>query len=412
MAGFQFTELRSFQWKQFTQLKELLMSIANNANYDGSILHPHLPYYNYLTPDFPQVILERSDGFFKAFEPKEDSEDVLGDPQKIKSNELYKLLKEVVEKIAEPGDTVRWIGHAIAGRYDKLRLGHIHGFGGFGASASTLRSFSRHDKNEHSEGGNAVQLGERNFVSHCSLINTPAEANEDGALVGWTLDSKDEVYAHFYKVDLFGQDWTFYTWGEAFNHRTLVFEDGNVHFARQGISQLASGATKCRYEIRRTKFFGNANYSKSIGATSNMKNPPDFADGGVLGGIVFRAGTLEFEDLEFHLVGQQESYTARFGCPRMTAITDHFYSAASKATVFKGKNFRNTMEATAITAIAHDFDLRSTAVPIALDNSEQVTAAVTEGKRLTSEANLKAQQLFKDGMGGSGPGGAITFWKP
>lgn len=292
----------------------------------------------------------------------------------------YKVLAEVVAS-AGLGDTVQFVGSFEAGRYDQLDCSKLSHFGGYGPGLSDLLMTAQNDPDGTKPVGVAILLGPTTVVEHCTLQNAPANPGEDGSLIG--IPAAGDADVTLRHVRLIGQDWTFFHWAAAGHGARVLVEDCEINFARQGLSQLGNNATKSVWTIRRTHFIGDANRSNSYGSSSGMH--PD--NGGVLAGVVFRAGLCEIEDCTFKLTGLAKQYNAKYGCPRIAAVTDHYHSASNKALRINVKNSQVLGIEPGTAVQVHDIDARFGMID--WDNEELIAKA----------------------RGGSGESGELTAWK-
>lgn len=270
----------------------------------------------------------------------------------------FAMLKEVCERRASQGDGVLFHGQATGGELERLDLTKLSYFAGYGSAVSRLLMTSQHDHvgdkdNPDKTAGVSIMLGDEITIENCTLQNLPLNKRQDGALIGFAAPGVPS--ATLRSVCLKGQDWTFYHWSAAGVGSRLLVEDSKVYFARQGFSQCGNNGNQSHWIVRRTKFFGDASGSISEGATS--KNDPD--KGGGLFAIVFRAGLLEVEDCDFvKLTGLPAPYHKAWGCPRIAAITDHYYSQGNTRTriVHRGLRFGEVDSGTA--SVVNLFDVR------------------------------------------------------
>lgn len=252
-------------------------------------------------------------------------------------------LKLVCETYAAQGDTVRFSGHPIAGEFDQLDLSRLAYFGGYGRGTSRLTMTAQHDAADDPNtevkpdkpARVAILMSGTTTVEHCTLENVPTNHVEDGALIGFP-----QAGAHsgtIRDVTLIGQDWTFYHWAAAREGSKLLVEDCDVFFARQAFSQCGNNAHDSRWTLRRVKFHGDANGSKSIGSSSGTSEK---CVGGLLG-VVFRCGQLDMDDCTFvEMRGLDKDYSEEFGSPRVVCITDTYSTAANKATLIRHRGTR------------------------------------------------------------------------
>lgn len=254
----------------------------------------------------------------------------------------FALLKEVCEQHAQDRETVLFHGVHMGGVLDMLDIRRLARFGGYGRHVSRLHTTCQHDhvgdeSKPDKPDGCAIMLGSDVVVENCTLSNMPDNWRQDGALLGPEVRGTPKITIR--NCALHGQDWTFYHWGQRGEGATVLIEDTDVQFARQGITQAGNAASESRWTLSRVRFFGYGDGSRSRGATSGL----DPEKGGGLFGVVFRCGTLDMLDCEFvKMVGAKTAYSAEpaFGTPRIACITDQFSSIANKSTVIRHRGTR------------------------------------------------------------------------
>jgi len=157
------------------------------------------------------------------------------------------------------------------------------------------------------------------FIGRCY------DGNEDGGLIGFGEPQSDaDVTFQDCTLDgSQGNDWLFYNWSAG--HRTVRFRNCTLQYARMGLTGLdSSGSYRVAIEAENCKFLGTADGSKSFGESSGS----DVNRGGVLAGVLMRGGKATIRNSFFSSAGLTTEYepTGKFGCPRIAAITDQYYS--------------------------------------------------------------------------------------
>jgi hypothetical protein len=268
---------------------------------------------------------------------------------------LGSFLRKLIESKVQAGDTVRLKGYFILGEKYPLQLPNIT-LCGFGSYATTVHTACRIDKTDYKPLGTpGILLATNNRFEDIELIGECHDPNEDGGLVGWNTPGK--AFVEFLRCRLNGKnrnDWLIYSWIQG--PKTLIFTQCDLFFARQGIAMCGSSDITHDVTVNDCRFYGDANGSKSMGASSLN----DIDKGGVLAGIVLRGGSLTVNGAEFWLVGLTAPYdpTGKWGCPRMAAITDHYYTPGRIDSKFVLKNIR--FHATPnTTTVVEVFDIRA-----------------------------------------------------
>lgn len=186
---------------------------------------------------------------------------------------------------------------------------------------------------------------------------------EDGGLIGWGPDGQaGDVYFENCSIDgREGMDWLIYSWASNFP-RTITISNCTIKYCRIAVAFAGSGNSANQIAtITNSKFYGDANGSQSYGATS-LENP---VTGGVLTGVLNRAGSTTIENSRFEAVGLLEQYdnrpTVGWGCPRVASIfTNQYYSGSGQtSTVIKNCTSKVTPN---IAAVWNDVDVRSPGV--------------------------------------------------
>ncbi len=163
-------------------------------------------------------------------------------------------------------------------------------------------------RREKIAGGTAWCFQDGTVVEDISFTDDCFNPGEDGGCIGF-LSETTGATAVMRRCACWCRDWTVYNWSP--NNRLLI-EDCELTTGRVALAADNSGDGQQFYVIR-TRIFGDASLSKSIGATSNKKT------GGVFGAVC-RGGRTRLIDCEINLKGGAS--TAPSFTPRAAAITD------------------------------------------------------------------------------------------
>lgn len=314
-------------------------------------------------PSGPDVTLIRSSGLEAKYTAKERTPEA-----------VYKLLAQVCEQEATVGRTDKVILHkpATSGIYDILDLSRVADFSADNRSIALVMR-AQHDPDGPPEqrdlkpGSPAIVLGEGKIKIHdITLTNDCYNAEEDGALIGWPSPANAEVA--FERVTFNCHDWGIYDW-QSYRKKVITFEDCEIRHARMGLCLMA-GWGEYHVSMKRVHFYGDANLSKSYGASSGR----DPVTGGLLGNVVRGHGTWLLEDCTAEMVGLREPYNSAWGCPRIAPFTNHYNTTSNPALKVTIKNSRVLSIDPGIATVVNDLDFRYGVVPV-VDNSELIAAA-------------------------------------
>lgn len=152
----------------------------------------------------------------------------------------------------------------------------------------------------------STTLSDMTLVNDCGQFDDQGhlQPHEDGGCVGFL---GGPYTATIRDCNISARDWAVFLWEPSILNRLLI-EDCDITTGRVGIASESSGVGQ-NVTVRRSRIYGDANLSKSEGATSNAK------DGGVFG-VVHRGGLLSLSDTEIKIIGGTN-------VPRACAITDH-----------------------------------------------------------------------------------------
>ncbi len=210
---------------------------------------------------------------------------------------------------------------------------------------------------------------------------TCIDPNEDGGLIGWdeTIGGAEVVATDCEFDGSNGIDWVFYCWSAGSpgvigtpatidkpavamvppQPKTATFKRCTIRHARKGICGEGSGSVSQAITVEDCQFFGDANGSKTFGESSG----PDKDNGGILAAIEIRGGSLVVRNCTFNLVGLAKPYTppaaaSQYGCLRMAAVNDSFYSPGQANIPILLDRLTVTMLPTRYTPIAKPVDVR------------------------------------------------------
>lgn len=157
-------------------------------------------------------------------------------------------------------------------------------------------------------GGPAWCFQDGSIVEEISFTDDCFNPGEDGGCIGFLSDTTN-AHAVIRRCACQCRDWTVYNWSP--NNR-LVIEDCDLTTGRVAIAAEDSGDGQ-EIDVVRSRIYGDASLSKSIGATSNKLTGGVFA-------AVCRGGRMSLVDCEVNLRGKASaspSFT-----PRVAAVTD------------------------------------------------------------------------------------------
>ncbi len=271
------------------------------------------------------------------------------------------MAREVMGLIAQkskPADEVKLIGSFNFGKSFPLLFPPCT-ISGYGPNLTELVTNCKIDKTGVTKPsgtpGFLVGPGATTFRD-LTLTNECYDPNEDGGCLGNNIDGPLTLTVdHCVLNGAKGCDWLLYSWSGG--TKTINVTDTELYFARQGIAMCGSGDNAHVVTVTRCRFFGDANGSTTFGESSGS----DPNNGGLLGGIVLRGGTLAAYDNQFWLTGLAKPYTdsPNYGCPRLAAITDQYWKpgrADSKFTLARNVT-RNLTPGNA--SQFYDIDIRS-----------------------------------------------------
>ena len=218
---------------------------------------------------------------------------------------------------------------------------------------------------------------------------TCIDPNEDGGLIGWdeTIGGAEVVAIDCEFDGSNGIDWVFYCWSAGSPGvvgtpatmgkpavatvlpypKTASFKRCIFRHARKGICGEGSGSVSQAITVEDCQFIGDANGSKTFGESSG----PDKDNGGILSAIEIRGGSLLVRNCTFSLAGLVKPYTPataanQYGCLRMAAVNDSFYSPGQANIPILLDRLTVTMQPTKYTPIARPVDVRFS-TPVWLD---------------------------------------------
>lgn len=153
---------------------------------------------------------------------------------------------------------------------------------------------------------------------------------EDGGLLGWDEAMAEDASVVFNNCDIDasqGFDWGVYSWENA--DRRVTINGGTSRFCRFLVAMAGSGTGGQHITMNDVRLFGDANGSRSLGASSLQGggDPDAYA---VLTPALNRGGAIALTDCISECRGLTAEYSSSYGCPRICALgTNKYYSTAS-----------------------------------------------------------------------------------
>lgn len=153
------------------------------------------------------------------------------------------------------------------------------------------------------------------------------DVNEDGGLIGFVGNAEAVVEFDGCHLDASqGMDWGLYAWNSG-ARRTIRMCDTTFDYCAIGIAAAASGGRGQMVVVDGCLFRGDANGTRSIGASRDMG--PDPNKWGVLTAVLCRMGDVQLRDSHFAARGLKQDDQQGFGCPRIAAAgTNHYYDTS------------------------------------------------------------------------------------
>lgn len=193
------------------------------------------------------------------------------------------------------------------------------------------------------------------FCGECS------DPNEDAGIFSWNAVGNGSVSFSSCELDASKScDWgALYNWTGG--SKRASFLNCIIRHCRFGISMADGGGDTQWLAVDQSTFVGDANGSHTYGESSGI----DPENGGALAGVLIRGGAATVRDTSFALAGLTEQYDPRvaagalpkYGCSRMAAVTDRFYSESQKNIDIRIERIRTTLRPTAATPVARDLDI-------------------------------------------------------
>lgn len=251
-------------------------------------------------------------------------------------------------------------------------------------------------------------LSSYNFFNNCYFGGNCSNPNEDGGLLGWGPDMNDQpgrvMFTHCNIDASQGMDWGIYSWSNA--DRSVSIFGGTYRYCRLLVAMAASGGRANQtINIQDSILMGNANGSRSIGATSEQRKKdkegkpitPD--KHGILSAALNRRGSTRLSGCSASAVGLREEYSEHFGCPRIACLCTNQYSDKHGTTEFLIEKCESRIIGGTAKEV-NDYDIRG------LDTGLSRLTIIYPAEEIT---NLKEELKTKivDKMGGSNPDGTM-----
>jgi hypothetical protein len=262
---------------------------------------------------------------------------------------------------------------------------------------------------------------------------------QDGAVTGWASDAEFDGLVEFIDCEVdahAGADWgAVYTWENKKWKRRIVVKGTSkagepktsiIRYCRLGIAAAGSGNPLQFIEVSNTAFIGDANGSKSWGATSRGDRSPKVMDGevngGVLAAVLNRAGETILRDCTFTAKGLEKQYYRndwkpgvylRVGVYRIANFGTDQYSDNPGKTTWTMERCKSLGITPGVATVWNDIDLRGTNAVETLKLvgvADTAGAAQQNGAKAVADANAKFPPDLRAKLGGSNEDGTIKVW--
>jgi len=225
------------------------------------------------------------------------------------------------------------------------------------------------------------------FVGECR------DPNEDSGIFSWNADGKAGVRFTNCLLDASKNcDWgALYNWTPG--RKTAYFDRSLIKHCRFGIAMADGGGDGQSLFVDKCNFMGDANGSHTFGDSSGI----DSENGGALAGVLIRGGMTSVLDTSFDLTGLDAEYDPRgvdgvplkYGCRRMTAITDRYFTASQD-----------------------DIDIRLERIRVKLNRRPATPVAKDTLIHYRPPVIIYDEVAIAKIRGGSNPDGTLSFWQP